>query len=113
MENADDPSSGRPCCPGRQVLDVLFGESRLTQITYESIEEMCAGDLLCAATLGPDSAWRDAHGTIDGGDTAGMLAKLLVRMPDAAGPDGVERLCRWLRALADHFEYQASGAAEE
>ncbi|MDE0496630.1 MAG: hypothetical protein OXH86_04690 [Acidimicrobiaceae bacterium] len=113
MENADDPTSGRPCCSSRQVLDSLFGESRLAQITYESIEEMCAGDLLCAATLGPDSAWWDDEGTIDGIGSAGMLAKLLVRKPGAMKPDGVDRLCRWLRALADRLEHQASGAADE
>lgn len=113
MENANDPTSGRPCYSSRQVLDSLFEEERLTQITYESIEEMCAGDLLCAATLGPDSARRDNEGTNDGVGSAGMLAKLLVRKPDAMRPDGVDRLCGWLRSLADHLEYQASGAADE
>ncbi|WP_323673597.1 hypothetical protein [Candidatus Poriferisodalis multihospitum] len=28
-------------------------------------------------------------------------------------PDGVDRLCRWLRALANRLEHQASGAADE
>lgn len=70
---------------------------------------MCAGDLLFAAALGPNSAWRDAEGTIDGGDSSGMLAKLMVIKPDAMKPAGVERMSRWLRALADHFEHQASG----
>ena len=73
---------------------------------------MCAGDVLSAATLGPASAWRDADGVIDDADSEGMLAKLLVRMPDAAKPDGVERICRWLRAVADWMEYEASGTAD-